>query len=128
MTYIPSKERAKVIRHSFARAFGNENVSVKKGRGTASSWVEASIEAERPAGCACHFSDTYWNGSKALKPFRDQTGYCEACKTEHKRVSELAHTIEREAMQKAGFEHSTYCADDGYNSENSEYLLQVSIK
>ena len=128
MTYIPSKDRAKVIRSAFSQAFGNNNVSVKKGRGTASSWVEAFIYAERPQNCACIFSSTYWNGNPAPKPFRDQPGYCEACKAEYKRVEEIAQKLESEAMQKAGYQHSTYTADDGYYSEHSEYLLQVSIK
>ncbi|VDM14931.1 unnamed protein product [Wuchereria bancrofti] len=128
MTYIPSKDRAKVIRSAFVKEFGKANVSVQKGRGTASSWVEAHIYAERPKDCVCEFTDTYWNGQKAPKPYRKNAGYCPACKAEYERVNKLAKELENKAMQTAGYEHSTYYADDGYNTEHSEFLLQVDIK
>ena len=124
--YIRSTDRAKVIRKAFAGEFGSENVSVHKGSGTACGWVESHIYAKRPAGCSCVFTDKYWNGTLAPKPYRS-SNYCEACSLEHKRVDEIARKLEREAMKSAGYEHSTYYADDGYNSEHSEYLQQVSI-
>ena len=125
--YIPSKERAKVIRKALAQTFGNENVSVKKGTGTASSWVNAYVEAERPADCVCEFETKYWNGTIAEKPFRANP-YCTACKAEHNRVAEAARKISGEAMQKAGYEHSAFCGDDGYNTEHDEFILQVDVK
>ena len=124
--YIRSTDRAKVIRKAFASEFGSENVSVHKGSGTACGWVESHIYAKRPAGCSCIFTDKYWDGTLAPKPYRS-SNYCEACSLEHKRVDEIARKLEREAMKSAGYEHSTYYADDGYNSEHNEYLQQVSI-
>lgn len=127
MSYIPSKERARVIRKSLAEVFGSQNVSVKKGRGTASSWVEAHVHAERPTTCTCEFSTTYWNGTIAEKPYRAKP-YCESCKSEYGKAEEVARRLSREAMEKAGYEHSTYTSDDGYGSERSEFLMQVSVK
>ena len=127
MEYIPSKERARVIRVALAEKFGTHNVSVKKGTGTASSWVEAHIYGERPADCTCEWSDVYWNGDKAPEPYR-KTNYCEACKIAVDIIYEHARKLSNEAMQNAGYKHSTYTSDDGYNSEHSEFLLQASIK
>lgn len=123
--YIPSKERAKVIRKAFAGEFGSENVSVKKGTGTASSWVESHIYGVRPSGCTCTFTDKYWDGRQAPKPYRS-SNYCEECLKEHKRIDEIARKLERETMQKYGYEHSTYYDDGGYG-EHNEYLQDVSI-
>jgi hypothetical protein len=127
MEYIPSKERARVIRVALAEKFGTHNVSVKKGTGTASSWVNAYIYGERPADCTCKWSDTYWNGEKAPKPYRADV-LCEACKIASNTLYEQGKQVSNEAMQKAGYEHSTFTADDGYNSEHSEFILQVDIK
>ena len=125
--YIPSKERAKVIRVALAKFFGSENVSVRKGTGTASSWVHANVEAERPIGCVCEFTSTYWNGEPAPKPYR-KNPYCTACKEQYNNTSEAMRKLSNEAMKQAGYEHSTYYADDGYNSEHSEFLTQVDVK
>lgn len=127
MNYIPAKERAKVIRTALAKQFGHNNVSVKKGRGTASSWVDARIEVERPTDCTCIFTDKYWNGETALKPYRSEP-YCVACKNAHNTAHDLVSRLSNEAMKQAGYEHSTFTSDDGYNSEYSEYIIQISVK
>ena len=122
--YISSKERAKVIKKELSKVYPDN--SVKKGTGTASSWVECHIYVSRPENCACEFKTTNWKG-ETVAPYRNST-YCESCKALHNEVYENGKKLSNQAMKNAGYEHSTYYADDNSNSEHSEFLLQVSVK
>lgn len=127
MSYTPSKERARVIRAELVKVFGRANVSVTKGTGTARSWVVAKVDVGRPADCTCIFTDKYWNGTPAPKPYRNQP-YCEACKRVYNEADKLLHEKSNEAMRRAGYEHSTFTSDDGYGSEMAEFSTSVNVK
>ena len=122
--YITASERAKVIKQGLKKQFSD--VSVKKGTGTASSWVSAYVTINRPVDCACEWSGTYWNGTKAPKPFRS-TQYCQSCKNAYNTTSEIATKLSYQAMKDANYEHSTYYSDDGYNTPRDEFMLQVEV-
>lgn len=110
--YVPAKQLAKIIRGPLRTRYGTENVSVHCGSGTASGWIHADVEVEKPADCFCKPHDTY----------------CERCRNRMHETAEEARKIVRIAMEKAEAKFGTYTADDGYNSEHEEFLLQVNIK
>jgi len=106
-----SKIRASIIKKALVKTYGRKNVSVIKGRGTASSWVEARVKVSNPL-CGCN---------------ENVIGRCETCKNvfiEHRHEIEK---IANEALRANGAEHSTFYADDGYNTEMNEFLAEVKI-
>lgn len=107
--YIPTKEVAKIVREALNERWGRQNVSVRKGTGTATSWVEASVSIPMPKECGC----------EAHYP------YCTICRDILNEANDEAQKRVYSAMEKAGAEFSTYYSDDGYNTERSCFLLSV---
>lgn len=104
-----------VVKQALVEKFGFKNVSVKSGRGTASSWVEAYVKVDAIE-CADH--ELYKN---------DFYPRCE-CRKLINKLNDEANEAVYKAMKENNLSFSTYCADDGYNSEHDEFLLQVSYK
>lgn len=43
MSYVSTSEKTKIIKAALAKVYGNKNVSVRKGTGTASGWIHATV-------------------------------------------------------------------------------------
>lgn len=112
MEYAPTKEKTKVIRKALTKLYGRENVSVRSGRGTAASWVEARVDRPKPADCYCD---------------NNKPGYCHHCSEVYKNTREQAESEAYKAMSESGMKFSTYYSDDGYNTQRDNFLLQVSL-
>jgi hypothetical protein len=103
-----------VVKKALAATYGFQNVSVRRGRGTAAGWVEASvtIHGKEPTCAACTasvFSKCYECGEK-IRALRAQ-----------------AEKIAYEAVQKAGLRFGIYYPDDGYGTARSEFLLDIKF-
>jgi hypothetical protein len=103
-------ELIRPVKKALAEKYGYKNVSVENGRGTAWGWVEAKVSVKKPLECSC---------TEGL--------YCQACKEKINKTSQEATSISYESVKNAGLEFYTYTSDDGYNTERSEFLLQVSL-
>lgn len=109
---MSTTEITKIVKTALAERFGFKNVSVKRGRGTASGWVDAKVEIERPHDCFC----------------KENEPYCSRCKEQLRDVNDEARKRVYDAMQKAGVKFSTYYSDDGYNTERDCFLLHINFK
>ena len=102
----------KPVKTALVRKYGFKNVSVKNGKGTAWGWVDARITVLKPKMCQCKEGEVY----------------CQECKNTINQVSQEALKIGHEAVKNAGLKFYTYTSGDGYGSESSEFLVQVSLK
>lgn len=109
--YVSSTEVTKIVKRALAGRFGQKNVSVKKGSGTASGWVHADIEIPKPTDCHCEPDKTY----------------CGRCREQLNATADEARKIVYAAMEAAGAEFSTYYSDDGTSDEHDCFLLQVNL-
>ena len=89
-------ELIRPIKRALAKEYGFKNVSVKNGSGTAWGWVDISI--------------------KINKPKDDATD---------SEIEKNVMNIAREALRMNGLKFYTYCADDGYGTEQEEVLLRL---
>lgn len=46
-------EKTKIIKKALAYRWGYKNVSVRRGKGTAAPWIEATVTIEKPVECFC---------------------------------------------------------------------------
>ncbi len=101
-----------VVKQALAATYGYQNVKVRRGRGTAAGWVEASvtIRGKAPTCAACPAS-VY--------------GRCSQCAEKVRAIRAQAENIAYEAVQKAGLRFGIYYPDDGYGTARSEFLLDV---
>jgi hypothetical protein len=113
-------ELIRPVKKALAEKYGYKNVSVENGRGTAWGWVEAKVSVKKPLECSCTDGD-------ATGSFFGKGLDCQACKEKINKTSQEATSISYESVKNAGLEFYTYTSDDGYNTERSEFLLQVSL-
>lgn len=95
------KQITKLVKKTLAAKYGHINVSVKRGRGTAWGWVEATVELDAPE-----------TPSQAIRTAETQE----------------AMRLVYEAMAKAGLKFYTYTSDDGYDTQRDEFLLQLRYR
>jgi hypothetical protein len=94
-----------VVKKALAAKYGYKNVSVTNGSGTAWGWVCAKINTGK---------------LPTQRMFTDE---------ERKIVNEIhaeAEKIAHKAVSDAGLKFYTYCSDDGYGTENSEFNLTIN--
>ena len=101
-------ERTKEVKKRISKVFPAKNVSVKKGSGTAASWVEVRVEISKPTDCECKPHDTY----------------CSICR---KALSKSREEVYKAINDGEPIKFSTYTSDDGFDSENSCLLVQTSF-
>lgn len=108
MLDLDYNERTKEVKRRIAKVFPVRNVSVKKGSGTAASWVEVYLEIPKPTSCQCVPQDVY----------------CSNCRDElngtRKKVMDAINDGEP-------IRFSTYISDDGYDSENICLAIHTSF-
>ena len=100
------------IKKALVAKFGRENVTVRNGSGTAWGWVEIGLQVSEPLNCVCKPGDCY----------------CPACREAIGSITKEAYKLIHEALNSAGLKPYTYCADDGYNTDSEEILLDVKFK
>lgn len=110
--YVSAKEITPIVKKALAERFGRENVSVVKGRGTASGWVEAEILTDAAHDCFC----------------QPREPYCDRCREKLREIGEEGRKIVYLAMEKAEAKFSTYYSDDGFGNDRDCFLLQVHRK
>lgn len=108
---METKEISKTVRKVLANRYGNKNVSVTKGKGTASGWIEATIEVKQASDCFCESGQPY----------------CANCRGQLKETSEEARKIVYAEMERVDARFMTYCSDDGFNTDRDCFLLQTRI-
>jgi hypothetical protein len=116
MDYTPSKERAKIIKKTLSEnktlkenGILFKRLSVVKGKGTASSWVELWGDIQKPQSCTCTPEEM-----------------CQDCRVLINRAHDLINKEVNITFASLGIEHSTYCSDDGYNTKRDEFLVQLN--
>lgn len=107
---MPTKELSKIVRVGLAGRYGARNVSVTKGLGTASGWVDARIQIKKPYDCICS----------------DGRGHCRMCMDTIQRTADEARKIAHGCLEKQGEKFNSYCDDMGEDREC--FCLQVRIK
>ena len=122
-------QRNQRIKKSLCSVFPKENVSVTGGRGTACGWVNIKIKLERPADCQCQFitQTATWAKVPYQYTYRKQlehSFYCDRCLEELKKNEPIVGKL----VYGCGEEFSHYYADDGYNTEHAEVLIDVEVK
>lgn len=109
--YVSPKIVCKIVKATLAERFGYKNVSVTKGTGTASGWIRATIEVEKPHDCYC-------------KPFEV---YCSRCKELMQSVGKEARERLYTGMGEAGASFTTYYGDMD-NEPQDCFNLSIRIK
>lgn len=109
--YVNAKEVTKIVKKVLGKRYGASNVNVCKGRGTASSWVEARIEVEKPNDCYCE-KGSVW---------------CARCRETMRETAEQARDLVAIEMKDNNAKFSTYYGDEG-NDPHDCFRLQVTIK
>lgn len=110
--YVATKEITKIVKLALVERWGRENVSVRKGRGTASHWVEASIEIPHAHDCHC----------------QPMQFYCDRCRFAQIEAAAEARKRVEIAMEHHETKFSQYSSDDGFGDDRDCFILQVSIK
>lgn len=108
---MQTKQISKIVKHVLSQRFGHYNVSVLKGKGTASGWINAVIDVTRPEHCCCQPKSTY----------------CFNCVEQLKNTAEEARKIVYAEMKERGAEFMTYYSDTS-NDPADCFSLQVHIK
>ena len=93
-------EKNRAIKKALATVYGQKNVQVTGGKGTAYGWIHINV---------------------SIPPV---TGSAEYRKI-HNEHSSKARDVAREALKEIGESFYTYTSDDGYNSENECVLIQI---
>lgn len=101
----------KPARKALADKYGSKNVSVRNGTGTAWGWVEANIYLDKNPNCT-----------------GDNPIYCDSCRAKLNEASEQAYKLMQQAWNETGVKPYTYYADDGYNTQRDEVLVQARYK
>lgn len=102
-------EITKIVKSILSSRYGFKNVSVTRGKGTASGWVDARITVAKPENCFC-----------------TNTGWCQVCREKINKTSEEAREVVYAEMEKQGKEFYNYSDDMG--GENDCFSLRVSIE
>jgi len=117
------KNRTKIVKKALTKAFNGQKVSVRRGRGTAYSWVTVKITLDAPDDCKCNWSVGEFTG----EPVRDMIqlradGFpqyvCKACEELIEREEERANNI----INQSGAEFGMYYVDSGIPDHTSREL------
>lgn len=112
--YASTKEIGAAIKKALIPAFGRENVSVTKGRGTASHWLHTDVNITVPEKCYCEHPGSSW-GNKMCAECREVYNAAE------KKMNQLANDA---AKALGGF--SSYYSDDYADSRPYDcHLAQI---
>ena len=93
---MDTKQNCKIIKKALGDEFGNKNVSVRKGTGTACCWIEVRITAPEAT-----------------------------FELDRREVGIKAHKIVDTLKAEKKIELSTFTSDDGYNSEHDRLMIEV---
>ena len=107
MSKTKALSRTQVIKQALANLHGFKNVSVKRGTGTARSWIHVEVRT---------------NEVKHWEDGREMTR--EESEARHKFSHDIENVIEA-ALKINGMELSHFTSDDGYDSEYS--CLQIGL-
>lgn len=110
------KEKAVLVKVALKKVFSAKQIHVTTGRGTAYGWITADVSLPIPADCRC--DDEFGTGMNR------QPGYCQACRL----TMDIHRNRANAAVELARVPFSTYSADDGYNTETKEFLLNVRVE
>jgi hypothetical protein len=127
-------ERNKRIKQALLKFYSYKDVVVKGDRGTAYGWVKIKVMVDRPINCHCKIIEEVatWSKDKHIYKYRGQldpnnnrSSYmCEECLKvylkNYKKVNEIISSFNKE--------FSTFIADDGYNTEHREVIVQVEVR
>lgn len=108
--YFSTAEMTKMIRERYAIRYGRRNVSVTKGRGTASGWIDATVNIKKPYDCFCSAGQTY----------------CRMCRDAIQATADEARKIAHSALESYGASFHTYYGDMD-NDPHDCFMLQVRI-
>ena len=89
-----------------------ENVTVRGERGTATGWVNIHLNLVKPAQCSCPAEMRFYSER------------CKLCKDTLNEASDEAELIAIQAAKDAGSYIGTYCADDSYNTQDKQIIIQ----
>lgn len=117
MEYVATKVKAAAIRKVLVAKHGRDRVSVKCGTGTASSWIHADLEINRPEDYTC--------GKEYLDGFSYSSRDCEPCRQQLRKWDEIVNRQAHEALDAIGAKFSTFYSDDGYDTERECFIVQV---
>jgi hypothetical protein len=85
-----------------------QNIKCTNGRGTAYGWVHLSFDYPKPEECYCH---------------ERLTGYCMKCSNARSEAQQKVYDL----IKKSKVELYSYYADDGYNTERDEMIINVNL-
>ena len=106
--YVETKVKAKIIKEALKKHLPEaEKISVRKGTGTASGWITATITMKKPCSCEATYC-----GCNESHEFR--------CKTR-----ETVDNIARTALEEAGTAFYSFTADDGYGTQHSCFNVSI---
>lgn len=107
-----TKENAKVIKKILSNLFGYQNVTVRKGSGTATGWITAHVNL---------FKDEYCTCEETLKVY----GYPKTCPSCKQQMAG-AHTRFNDARGNYKLDLYTYSDDMGGENECFNLSFRVS--
>lgn len=114
MDYVKTKEKTAAIKKALVPHFGAKNVSVTKGKGTASGWVHTTVEIPVPKGCTCEQPGISWGNNM-----------CVTCRAAYEAADAKMNTLADEVVAKLGG-FSSYYSDDYSDSRPRDcHLSQV---
>lgn len=120
-THMTPKEKARMIKKALASLFKDRGykISVTTGRGTAYGWIRVYIDTQ------AEHKDTNFminNDDDILRLERNRWKNMKFRNEIHNEAQDEAYRVMNEANQK----FYTYTSDDGYNTEDSRFSIQVN--
>lgn len=109
MTTTKATELVKLVKIALVPRYGYKNVSVQRGRGTASFWVYATVHVPKSKSCYC-------------KP---TSAFCGLCSEMLFSAKTDARAMVYSAMALRGMKFSTYTVDDLYDTLADCFILDV---
>lgn len=100
----------KIIKHELRKIYRSKEVSVTKGRGTASGWIDVDVTVPPSHDCYC------------------SEGTCAACIEKRKREHDRISGVIRRLKEEKKIELYTYTSDDGIGGDSDCLLIQVRVK
>lgn len=118
------------IKKSLCEVFNRGDVKVTGARGTAYGWVHIGVSTDRKSDCTCDIKTGKKWGSNEDYQYRGctltggSTYLCKSCLKIRQETEEKARKAIKASKQTFG----TYTADDGYNTERDEMLLDIEVR
>lgn len=103
--YVPTVELCKMTKRALVGLGIFSKVSVTRGRGTASGWVNADVEITAPEDCFCTSDSTR----------------CPRC------IEQLRFARGKADEATKNIPYHTWTSDDGYDTERDECIIQVRL-